>query len=251
MSQPPNRPAVAAPDIVFDVNETILDFSVLAPVFARIFGDGSMLRTWFDQVVLYSEALTLAGDYADAGTVGVAVLRMLARIAGRTVAPSDLDELKRLSAGMPTYADTSAALTMLRHAELRLVTLSNSPTATVEAQLVAAGLRSFFEQLHSIDDRVRRYKPARESYAALAAALGRAPADLWLVSCHAFDLLGAAAAGFRTAMILRPGNAPIALGRPPDVIGDDLRAVARQIIAASGPAALVPATEASGRDQRS
>ena len=224
-----------APVIVFDVNETILDFSVLAPVFTRIFGDGSMLRTWFNQVVLYSEALTLAGDYANSGMVGVAVLRMLAEIAGRRVEPSDLETLKRLSATMPAYADTPAALTMLRQAGLRLVTLSNNPTAGVEAQLTSAGLRPFFAQLHSIDDQTRRYKPARESYTALAATLGVAPSDLWLVSCHAFDTLGAAAAGYRTALVLRPGNAPIALGTPPDIIGADLRVVAGAILAKIGP----------------
>ncbi|MCJ2121398.1 haloacid dehalogenase type II [Methylobacterium sp. J-077] len=222
----------AAPIIVFDVNETLLDFGVLVPVFDRIFGEPGALRTWFNHVILYSEALTLSGEYADSGTVGVAVLRMLAQASGRAVAPADLDELRRISAEMPTYADTPKALADLKSAGYRLVTLSNNPAAAVEAQLTQAGIRPFFDTLHSIDDRVRRYKPALESYTDLAATLGVAPSDLWLVSCHAFDTLGAAAAGYRTALVLRPGNAPVALGRAPGIVADDLSTVADRIVLA-------------------
>ena len=220
------------PFIVFDVNETLLDFTVLAPVFERLFGDAAMLREWFNQVILYSEALTLAGEYVDSSVVGVAVLRMLATIKGCVVQAADLDELKRLSSTMPTYPDTPAALARLCDAGFRLVTLSNNPSAAVDKQLVAAGLRPYFEALHSIDDAVHRYKPARESYTALAAALGVPPTDLWLVSCHAFDTLGAAAAGYRTALILRPENAPVALGRQPNLVAVDLGKIAVDIVKA-------------------
>jgi 2-haloacid dehalogenase len=226
--------------IVFDVNETILDFGALTPVFVRIFGDAGALRAWFNHVILYSEALTLSGDYADSGTVGIAVLRMLAQASGRTVTSADLDDLRRLSATMPTYPDTPEALADLKRAGYRLVTLSNNPAPAVDAQLTQAGIRPFFDTLHSIDDRVRRYKPALESYTDLAATLGVAPSDLWLVSCHAFDTLGAAAAGYRTALVLRPGNAPVALGRAPDIIADDLGTAASRIVLADGRSPIGP-----------
>lgn len=229
--------AVGLPTIVFDVNETILDFNVLAPLFTRIFGHPETLREWFNQVILYSEALTLAGEYADSGTVGVAVLGMMAASKGRKVDGSDIDELKRLSATMPTYADTAGSLDALRTAGFRLVTFSNNPTAGVEAQLANAGLRHFFDHLYSIDDQVHRYKPARESYGWLADQLGVATSDLWLVSCHAFDTLGAAAAGCRTALILRPEKAPVALGKAPDIVGSDLRSLIERIVQVSRSAA--------------
>ena len=222
--------ALGRPIIVFDVNETLLDFNVLAPVFVKIFNDPKILREWFNQVILYSEAQTLAGEYTNSGVIGVAVLEMLARIKGREVGTGDIDELKRLSGAMPTYTDTPAALAKLKQAGFRLVTLSNNPTANVEAQLTSAGLRAYFEQLHSIDDQVHRYKPARESYLSLASKLGVAPSDLWLVSCHAFDTLGAAAVGYRTALVLRPENAAIALGKAPDVVSADLDSIADHII---------------------
>ena len=51
----------AVPLIVFDVNETLLDFGTLEPTFERIFGNKNDMRLWFANLVMYSLALTLAG----------------------------------------------------------------------------------------------------------------------------------------------------------------------------------------------
>jgi 2-haloacid dehalogenase len=220
----------ARPILVFDVNETLLDLNGLAPVFVQTFGEAGALREWFDQVVLYSEALSLAGEYVDSSKVGLAGLTMLADIKGRKIEPDAVEMLKKLSATMPTYPDVTPALTGLKQAGFPMVTLTNSPTAANQVQLSNVGLRPFFEHLYSIDDEVHRYKPARETYVSIAKTLQVAPSNLWLISCHAFDTLGAAAAGYRTALVLRPGNAPIRLGREPDIVGNDLLAVADALI---------------------
>ncbi|MBE7213200.1 MAG: HAD-IA family hydrolase, partial [Gluconacetobacter diazotrophicus] len=127
--------------------------------------------------------------------------------------------------------DVAPALHRLRDAGFRLVTLTNNPTVVCEAQLAAAGLRDLFERLFSVDEGPRRYKPAPESYAAVADALDLPPGELCLVACHTWDTLGAAAAGLRTALLLRPGNAPLALGRAPDFVATDLAVLADQLIA--------------------
>ena len=65
------------PVLVFDVNETLLDLETLAPTFERIFGDRSFLRLWFANLVLYSEALTLASAYVPFTEISGAVLKMM------------------------------------------------------------------------------------------------------------------------------------------------------------------------------
>jgi hypothetical protein len=40
------------PVIVFDVNETLLDFETMAPTFERLFDDKSALRLWFSNLIL-------------------------------------------------------------------------------------------------------------------------------------------------------------------------------------------------------
>ena len=65
---------------VFDVNETLLDIESIAPLFQRLFGDRKVLREWFGQLVLYSNAITLSGPYTTFFTLGQGVLKMLGSI---------------------------------------------------------------------------------------------------------------------------------------------------------------------------
>jgi 2-haloacid dehalogenase len=62
------------------------------------------------------------------------------------------------------------------------------------------------------------------------AALGVAPENTCLIACHVWDTIGAAAAGWQTALILREGNAPLDVGPQPDYLGKDLDAIADQLI---------------------
>ncbi len=219
------------PLLVFDVNETLLDLDALAPLFARMFGAQAVLREWFAQVILYSEALTLAGDYADFGALGGAVLRMVAATRATTVSDEDVAAVKKAVATMTAHPEVQAALGQLREAGFRLFTLTNNPRATCEAQLQAAGLSGLFERNFSIDDSARRYKPAPEAYRAVSAELGGDTARFCLIACHTWDVIGARAAEWDAALVLRPGNAVLGLGGQPQVVGGDLRQVAEGLIA--------------------
>ena len=55
--------------LVFDVNETLLDLQALAPRFAEHFGDKLILEEWFNQVILYAQAVTLSDHYRNFGEV--------------------------------------------------------------------------------------------------------------------------------------------------------------------------------------
>jgi len=63
-----------------------------------------------------------------------------------------------------------------------------------------------------------------------AAALDVAPGDICLIACHVWDTIGARAAGWQAALILREGNAPLGVGPQPDYVGKDLDAIAGQLI---------------------
>ena len=51
-----------------------------------------------------------------------------------------------------------------------------------------------------------------------------------LIASHVWDTIGAGAAGWQAALILREGNAPLDVGPQPDYIGKDLDAIADQLI---------------------
>jgi 2-haloacid dehalogenase len=203
------------PVIVFDVNETLLDLDTLHPTLDRIFDDPAALRLWFAHLITYSEALTLAGVYVPFTDIGAAVLRMLAATRNITISDSDAAELTDRFATMPPHPELPAALGQLEH----------------------AGVIHMFERRFSVDETVRRHKPAAEAYHSVAAALQLDPADICLIACHVWDTIGAQAAGWQAGLILRAGNAPLTVGPQPDYIGSNLDEIVGQLITKYDPAA--------------
>jgi 2-haloacid dehalogenase len=230
----PDRPV-----IVFDVNETLLDLESLRPTFDRIFGDPAAMRLWFANLITYSEALTLAGVYVPFTDIGAAVLRMFAATRGIAVSDADAAELTDRFASMPPHPEVPAALRRLRDNGFRLFTLTDNTLDISGRQLERAGVIDVFERRFSVDETVRRHKPAPEAYHSVAAVLDVDPSDICLIACHTWDTLGAVAAGCQAALILREGNAPLGVGPQPDYTGDDLDTIADQLIERYPPPAVV------------
>jgi len=57
------------------------------------------------------------------------------------------------------------------------------------------------------------------------------PSNICLVGCHTWDTLGAVAAGWQAALVLRPGNALLDVGPQPQITGADLNEIAANLIA--------------------
>jgi 2-haloacid dehalogenase len=218
------------PIIVFDVNETLLNLDSIQPIFHRIFDDPAAMRLWFAGLITYSEALTLAGVYVPFTDIGGAVLRMLAATRGIAISAADSAELTDRFATMPPHPEVPAALGRLRDHGFRLFTLTDNTLEISGRQLEHGGIIGEFERRFSVDETVKRHKPAPEAYHCVGAALGLDPGGICLVASHVWDTIGAGAAGWQTALILREGNAPLDVGPQPDYIGADLDAVADQLI---------------------
>jgi 2-haloacid dehalogenase len=218
------------PIIVFDVNETLLDLDTIQPVFDRIFGDPAAMRLWFADLITYSEALTLAGVYVPFTDIGAAVLKMLAATRDLTISEADAAELTDRFATMAPHPEVPAALRRLRDHGFRLFTLTDNTLAISGRQLEHGGIIDLFERRFSVDETVHRHKPAPEAYHSVATALELDPAGICLIASHVWDTIGAGAAGWQTALILREGNAPLDVGPQPDYIGKDLDAIAGQLI---------------------
>ena len=125
---------------------------------------------------------------------------------------------------LPAHQDAAPALEMLRDAGFRLVTLTNSAPTAGNAVLEKAGLAHYFERQFSVDA-VKQFKPAPSTYRSVAVALGADASSLRLVAAHAWDTLGATAAGWKAALLTRPGNALLNLSDQPDIIEADLPAI--------------------------
>jgi 2-haloacid dehalogenase len=220
----------ALPLIVFDVNETLLDLETMEPTFRRIFGDRAAMRLWFDDMILYSAALTVAGCYVPFTDIGSAVMKMLADTRGIRISDADRKELTDKFSTMPPHAEVPAALRKLRAAGFRLFTLTDNLLEVQTRQLEHGGIVDLFERRFSADG-VRHHKPSREAYGHVEKELGVRPSQLCLIACHTWDTLGAVAAGWQAALIRRVGNDVLGVGPQSQIVGDDLNDVADQLIA--------------------
>jgi len=228
-----DRRAASAPSIVvFDVNETLIDIESMGGLFEKIFGDRRVLREWFNQLILYSNATTLAGYYETFFRLGLGIFEMLATTYGLSLTRADREELRTGMLSMPAHEDAEEGLQLLKEAGFRLATLTNSPPDETGSPLDRAGLAHFFEGQFSVDH-IRKFKPAPEVYHFVAEKLNVLPSAICLVAAHTWDTLGAQAIGCSAGLVMRPGNAPLPIdGLPqPQVVAPDLPLLARRMIA--------------------
>jgi 2-haloacid dehalogenase len=118
----------------------------------------------------------------------------------------------------------------LKTAGFRMVALTNSPPAVMDAQIQFAGLQPYLERNFSVES-VRRYKPAPEPYRMVAEQLGVPASQLRMIAAHAWDVGGAMRAGLAAAFVARPGKALYPLFPAPEITGADLAEVAGAILA--------------------
>jgi 2-haloalkanoic acid dehalogenase type II len=227
-----NWPVSARPSVlVFDVNETLIDFESMTPLFERVFGDPRVMREWLGHLIMYSMTATLSGLYVDYFTLGEGLLRMVGEIHGITIGEKEASLIKDGMLSMPAHPDVPKGLESLRDSGYRLISLTNSPpNQSGQSPLEHAGLGDFFERQFSIES-CRAYKPSPHVYHLVSQELGVAPSDCMMVAAHVWDTVGAQSAGFSSALITRPGNAPLPVaGLPqPNIVVADIEALGQTL----------------------
>ena len=214
--------------IAFDVNETLLDLSVLDSRFQSIFGDAGIRRDWFELVLKLAFASTIVGSYSDFGAIGRAALLVVEERLRKLLSEEQRLDILQTMRKLPAHPDVKEGFRRLRERSWRLVALTNSTLETAELQLKNAGLRDDLERVFSADS-VRRLKPAAEPYHMAARELGIRTSDLLFVAAHSWDIAGAANAGCRTAFLARPGQVLDQLTPKPAFTAADLRDLVDQL----------------------
>jgi 2-haloacid dehalogenase len=220
------RPKVLA----FDVNETLLDLRALDAPFERVFGDPGLRPVWFQTMLQLSFVGGLTRAYVDFTSAQYAALQMIAERIGSSLSTEDADSIVMTMLRLPAHPDALPALTRLRQAGFRQVTLTNSPLEVVQAQMDSSGLKGLFDDLLSADE-VKRLKPAAAPYRLVADRHGVLIEDVCLVAAHAWDISGALSAGAQAAFVARPGVVLSPLGPRPNFVGADLAEIADALLA--------------------
>lgn len=188
--------------VVFDVNETLSDLSLMGERFTDVGLPAPAARAWFAGVLRDGFALTVTGDRTRFAELAADGLRPL--LTGRSDATSAAAHVLAGFSALPLHPDVADGVRALRAAGLRLATLSNGSVSVAEGLLDRAGLRSSFEAVLSVED-ASAWKPHRTAYGHALSVCGVPAERAVLVAVHPWDIHGAAAVGMRTAWISREG----------------------------------------------
>jgi len=188
--------------VFFDMNETLLNLSLLKKQFDKHFDDKYILKYWFTKLLHSSTIMGIMGDYRNFGELaGVALENLFFennKSLSSEVKAEILGEFKKL----PAYEDVRPALRVLRNNGIRVIAVSNSSLGMIKEQLTNAGIIHLFDSYYSADN-VENYKPFKDIYISAAQQEGLQTDNIVMIATHDWDLYGAKKAGFTTAYIKR------------------------------------------------
>jgi 2-haloacid dehalogenase len=211
---------------VFDAYGTLFDVhAAIARHRAAAGPDADRLsEIWRLKQLEYSWTLTLAGRYLDFWTLTERALDYaFARVPSvdRALRPKLLEAYLTLDA----YPDARAALIALKARGLSTAILSNGSPRMLGAAVEASGMTGLLDAVLSVDA-LHAYKPRPEIYALVTDRFGISPDHVVFVSSNRWDVMGAAAFGFRPLWVNRTRMPDEYAEQPPLRVVPDLSIVA-------------------------
>ena len=175
-----------------------------------------MARLWRLKQLEYSFRLTAMGRYEDFRWVTSRALDFALSFTGADLPGDQTRRLIELYDHLRPFPDVVPALRALAGLGYELAVLSNGSPAMIRNCLASSGLDEFFGQRISVDE-VRVFKPSPVVYRHAAERLAVPISRIRLVTCNAFDSVGASAAGMRTAWVNRSAAPFDTIGTQPDL----------------------------------
>lgn len=205
--------------LAFDLYGTLVDPIAIASELGQLLGDAAgreAARLWRLKQLEYSFRLTAMGRYEDFRWVTERALGFTLASLGVSLPDGQVRRLIELYDQLRPFPDAVPALRALAGLGYELAVFSNGSPAMIGNCLASSGLAGFFGQAISVDE-VRVFKPSPVAYRHAAERLARPIGRIRLVTCNAFDSVGASAAGMRTAWVNRSGIPFDTIGARPDL----------------------------------
>jgi 2-haloacid dehalogenase len=186
--------------VIFDALGTLFDLEPVRASLVEVGAPAATLEAWLERILHTALTLATVGEFRPFQAIAKSTLdttfAQLELDASRTA-----DVLESLKAVEP-YDDAEPALKDLADAVIRTVTLTNGGAVQTEALLERAGLLDRFERIFSVEE-FGAYKPDARPYRYVLDRLAIDAADATMVAAHAWDVIGARAAGLRAIWIRR------------------------------------------------
>jgi 2-haloacid dehalogenase len=213
----------------FDVYGTLVDPLEMSRHLSPLADDlaGRFAEIWREKQIEYAFRRGLMRRYEDFGVCTKQALVFAMRTLKVDLSAHDQAKLIEEYLSLRAYPDVATGLSLLRAQGHKLVAFSNGTEVTVDALLEKAGIRSYFDDIISVDD-IRTFKPHPAVYAYLARRLERSVDETWLISSNSWDVIGAKSAGLSAGWIKRmPDQVFDPWGIEPDVVVNDLEELSK------------------------
>jgi 2-haloacid dehalogenase len=186
--------------LVFDAIGTLFDLRPLGRRMAEAGAPEIVLDAWFERTLHHAASVTLAGHFVPLADLARGALEET--LAGAGVDPSAAGAvLEPLTSGtLPVQPDAWPALRTAREAGCRVVLLTNGSAAQTGRQLRSTGLEPLVDDVRSVEE-VEAYKPHPSVYALASALADDGPPVM--IAAHAWDVMGARAAGLDGVWVRR------------------------------------------------
>jgi 2-haloacid dehalogenase len=183
---------------LFDVHAAIARHRAAAGPDADRFSD-----IWRTKQLEYTWTLTLAGQYSDFWALTQHALDYtFERVP--TVDRALREKLLEAYLKLDAFPDARQVLRDLKARGDRTAILSNGSPDMLASVVDAAGVKEHLDAVLSVDT-VRMFKPRPEVYALVTDRFAVKPAEVTFVSSNRWDVMGAAAFGFRCVWVNRSG----------------------------------------------
>lgn len=213
--------------LFFDINETILDLTLLKVEINNLFGQ-DIFDLWFTRLLHESLVFTIIEKFESFTQIAARTLKQVSTIKGINLTDDIFVKLSETLSSLPPYPDVVNALEVLKQKGYIIVALSNSSKSQLEKQLKNAKIDHFFNKQISVE-LFYKYKPHKKVYQEATKLLDTKVEDCMLIAAHDWDVFGALCSGLRAAFVKRVGKDTYFLPIEPELKVDNLFSLAERL----------------------
>jgi len=206
--------------VVFDIIGTCFSLKKVEAALAGAGAGPPALELWFSQTLRDAFALSLSGGYQPLKSVLQAELPRTLKQLGVQV-PQNVAQIVSTFGELDAQPGFTELVGRLAGDGWKMLALTNSSADATRKLLERVGVADRFKALLSCDS-IEKTKPHPDVY---AMARREAEGETWMVAAHAWDIAGAARAGFRTAFIAKLESAYLDIYPKPDLVVQELSQV--------------------------
>ncbi|WP_434952739.1 haloacid dehalogenase type II [Shewanella sp. HL-SH4] len=202
--------------LAFDVYGTLIDTHGVVALLIKMFKQKTLERetesvikqayafsqTWRDKQLEYSFRRGLMQQYKEFSICTRDALEYTCQFHTIPLTNSQKCQLLESYLTLPAFDDVAPALQTLKEKGISLFAFSNGEYSAVESLLKNANILAYFEGIVSCEA-IMTFKPNPAVYEYFIQTTNSMQNEVWLISSNSFDILGAAASGFKTAWVKR------------------------------------------------